>query len=406
MLDETVFPRRLAGEGVQAQGATSVPRPTRPATILQVLPALVTGGVERGTVDVATALMRAGCRAIVTSSGGPMQHEIERAGGAHFTLPLDRKMPWSIRSNVRALIKLIERERVDIVHARSRAPAWAAFYAARETRRPFVTTFHGTYNFSNELKRRYNAIMTSADRVIAISDFIHAHILAHYAVDPERVRVVPRGVDLSVFDPQRVGAHRLAELAQAWRIDDGLPVIALPGRLTRWKGQGVLIDAIARLGRRDIHCLLIGADQGRADYSRELTRRIHQLGLGGIVRMVGDCKDMPAAYMLSDVVVSASTDPEAFGRVAVEAGAMGRPVVASDHGGSRETVIPGETGWLVPPGNPDALARAITLVLGLSTEERAVLGRQAQAHIRANFTKELMCASTLAIYQELLATAR
>jgi len=391
-----------------ADHSTAVPpvaAASRPPCILQVLPALVTGGVERGAVDVAAATVAAGWRSIVISAGGPMTHELERSGARHLTLPVDSKYPWTIRRNIDRLVEVIEREGVDLIHARSRAPAWSAWHAAQRARRPFVTTFHGVYNAQNRLKHWYNSVMARGDRVIAISDFIARHVVERYGVDPARVRVIPRGIDLKRFDPAKVTAERLATLARSWRLPDGAPLIMLPGRLTRWKGQTVLIEAVAKLGRRDVCCLLVGSDQGRDSYRAEIEGRVRALGLEGVVRAVDHCRDMPAAFKLADVVVSASTDPEAFGRVMAEAQAMGRPVVASDHGGARETVRPGETGWLVPPGDTDALAGALKQALALDAAARAAMAERAIAHIRARFNVAEMCRATLKVYSELLGRA-
>ena len=379
------------------------PQPTgRAPVVLQVLPGLVAGGVERTTLDLAGALVAAGGTALVASAGGPLLGELERAGATHVRMPMDSKNPWVMAGNVARLAALIGEHAVQIVHARSRAPAWSAWAAARRTGRPFVTTFHGTYNFSNPLKRRYNAIMTRGARVIANSRFIAAHIEANYGIGPGRVRVIPRGIDLGRFDPERTADERVRRLARAWELPEAAPVILLPGRLTRWKGQAVLIDALAILGRRDLVCVLVGADQGRTGYRRELQARADRHGLGAMLRIAGHCDDMPAAYLLADVVVSASTDPEAFGRVAVEAQAMGRPLVASDHGGARETIVAGETGWLVPPGDAAALAEALARALALEPPARRALAARAIAHARAHYGRDLMCARTLAVYRELL----
>ncbi|MBF0562513.1 MAG: glycosyltransferase family 4 protein, partial [Alphaproteobacteria bacterium] len=267
----------------------------------------------------------------------------------------------------------------------------------------FVTTFHGTYNLGPfAIKRAYNAVMTRGERVIAISGFIAEHMQAIYGVDPTRIRVIPRGIDIDRFDPATVNPRRMIALAQEWRLDDGVPVLMLPGRLTRWKGHAVLIEALARLSRRDVRCLLVGDDQGRVRYRRHIEALVKRHGLGGMVHIVDHCNDMGAAYMLTDVVVSASTDPEAFGRVSVEAQAMGRPVIATRHGGSQETVQDGTTGWLVPPRDPEALGEAITRVLALTPEERLQLAVRQRAHVCANFTKRTMCERTLGVYQELL----
>ncbi len=375
----------------------------RLATVLQVLPALgASGGVERGTVEIAGAVVEAGGRAIVASAGGPLVHDLARVGAEHFELPLDSKNPVTLWRNVDRLADLIRAEKVDIVHARSRAPAWSAWAAAKRTDTHYVTTFHGTYGASNHFKRVYNSVMTRGERVIAISQFIAGHVRQLYGVPANKIRVIHRGVDLDRFDPSKVSAQRVVNLATDWMLPDGMPVIMLPGRLTRWKGQPVVIDALARLGRRDIRCLLVGGDQGREEYRAELEAMIANRDLNEVVRMVDHCDDMPAAYMLTDVVISASTDPEAFGRVIAEAQALGRPVIATDHGGAKETVIPGETGWLVPPGDADALAQAIEKVLKLDSAQRSTLAGKAIANVRDNFSKANMCTKTLDVYDEVL----
>ncbi len=374
----------------------------RMATVMQVLPALVQGGVERGTVEIAAAIVDAGGRAIVVSAGGPMEHELTRVGAEHVTLPVHSKNPLTMYNNIAQLEKLIREFNVDIVHARSRAPAWSAWKAAGNAGVHFVTTFHGTYSAGNWFKRRYNSVMCRGERVIAISNFIAGHIRRLYGVEASRIRIIPRGVDLDRFDSTRISAERVVVLADAWRLSEGFPVVMLPGRLTRWKGQSVFIEAIARLDRRDIRCLLVGSHQGRTGYKSELEDLIEEHNLGEIVRIVENCKDMPAAYMLTDVVVSASTDPEAFGRVVAEAQALGRPVIAPDHGGARETVIDGQTGWLVPPGDVDALKDAIDRALKLDAPARERIAIRAMNNVQEHFSKAAMCARTLDVYNEVL----
>ncbi|HSK39114.1 MAG TPA: glycosyltransferase family 4 protein, partial [Arenibaculum sp.] len=304
--------------------------PARPV-VLQVLPSLVTGGAERGAVDVALALARAGGTPIVASQGGPMVGELERRGVRHVTLPLASKNPLTMWRNVSRLARLIAAGGVDIVHARSRAPAWSAWFAARRTGAAFMTTFHAPYNFNpgkpgGRLKQRYNSVMARGKRVIAISEFIRAHILQNYQTDPAAIRVIHRGIDIETFSPERVGRERLDRLARAWHVPEDRHVVMLPGRLTRWKGQLVLLEALARLGRDDVYCLLVGSDQGRTGYRREIEETARRLGLTDAVHIADHCDDMPAAYLLADLAILPTTVPESFGRAAVEPQAMGRPV--------------------------------------------------------------------------------
>jgi glycosyltransferase involved in cell wall biosynthesis len=377
------------------------PSLSRPPAVLQVIPRLVSGGAERGTVEIAEALTAAGWQAYVISAGGPLAQLIIGSGGTHLTLPVASKNPLVMRRNVAALARIIRDFGIDIVHARSRAPAWSAWAAARATDCHFVTTFHNAYGLGSLLKHYYNSIMARGERVIAISDFVADHAAQIYEVGADRLRTIPRGVDLSIFDPLQVSAARIAALSRQWRLPDGVPIVMLPGRLTRWKGGLDFVAATALLGRHDICCVMVGAAQRRG-FRRELDAAIDRCGLGEIFHIVEDCGDMPAAYMLADVVVSASTEPEGFGRIIVEAQAMGRPVVATDHGGARETIVPGATGWLVPARDPAALAHGIADALSLTRAERARLAQQAIAHVAGHFTRQQMCAKTIAVYEELL----
>ncbi len=389
----------------QPSESKAPPHPeTRGATVLQVLPAMGTsGGVERGTVEIAHAVKQAGGRAIVVSAGGAREHDLHRVNAEHITMPVDSKNPFVMYNNISRLADLIVKENVDIIHARSRAPAWSAWYASKRTKIPFVTTFHGTYGHSNPFKRFYNSVMTRGKRVIAISNHIAGHMRRHYGVPTDRIRIIHRGVDMTKFNAANVTAQRVITLANKWRITEGFPVIMLPGRLTRWKGQTVFIEAIAKLDRRDVRCLLVGGDQGKLEYRKELEAMISRYNLGEVVRLVDDCRDMPAAYMLSDVVISASTDPEAFGRVAIEAQALGRPIIATNHGGAKETVLENVTGWLIPPSDSAAMAAAIEKAISLSPSKRATLAVKATDNIRNNFSTETMCKKTLDVYDEVLA---
>ena len=372
-------------------------------TVLQVLPSLGGGGgVERETQYISRAIAAAGWRSVI-SSGGVADREVATDAGAHHVaLSVARRDPMRAPSTIGRLARLIGEEDVDLVHARSRWPAWLAYYAARRAGRPFITTFHGAYSAGWPGKRRYNAIMTRGARVIAVSEFVARHIVETYAVEPGRIRTIPRGVDLAEFDPACVTPGRLAALRDAWRVPDELPVVMLPGRLTALKGHLALLDALARIEGR-VCCLFVGTDNAkRASYLARIERRIAALGTAHDVRFTGSCGDMPAAYMLADVVVSPSLRPEAFGRVPAEAQAMGRPVIAFAHGGALETVLDGETGWLVPPGDTGALADALREALGAGAAERERMAAAGQAHVRCNFTLNGMCSATLDVYRELL----
>lgn len=390
-----------AAEPVEHTQDDSAGSSLRSPVVLQILPELETGGVERGTVDVAHFLSRAGGTPIVASEGGRLVRDLERKGILHLTLPLASKNPLTMHANIDALCKIIREHRVDIVHARSRAPAWSAFFAARKTGVPFLTTFHSTYSYSSALKKFYNSIMVRGDRVIAISNFIAEHIHQHYAVSPEKIRIIPRGTDTNLFNPDSVTAERMATLSAKWRLPDGRRIILCPARVTPRKGHLVLLEALAQLERRDFFCVIAGSTQGRDDYAAEIEATVSKLGLEGYVSMVGDCTEMPVAMMLADVVVAPSIDEEAFGRVPSEAQAMGRPVIASQTGGMSETVLHGETGWLVPRRDPDALAKALDEALSLTEEQRITMTCLAIAHINANFSMEQMCWQTLDVYREL-----
>lgn len=375
---------------------------------LQVLPAMGTGGVERGTIEVAAALVAAGWHALVASSGGQGVHELERVGAEHITLPLASKSPFVIRRNIDRLHEIITDKSVALVHARSRAPAWSAYWAAKKSATPFITTFHGVYGTGPlGLKKLYNQVMTWGRPLIAISDFIAHHLVREYGVDENFITVVPRGVDLAMFDPEAVASARMIKLASEWRLPDDGPVVMLPGRLTSWKGQELVIDALAVLAASDrlpqnLRCLLVGPGSGASSYRERLQNKVAALGLQGHVQIIEDCRDIVAAYMVTDVVVSASTRPEAFGRIVAEGQAMGRPVVAPAHGAAPEILLPGVTGWLFTPGDAPSLAGALVQALSLSVDQRADMARAARAHIFENYSRQAMTDTTLALYESAL----
>lgn len=378
---------------------------TKPA-ILQIVPKLETGGAERTTVDIAAALAREGFTAYVATQGGRMLTELADAGGEWLRFPANAKAPHTLVANAMRLRNIIRTRSIALVHARSRAPAWSALFAARMAGVPFVTTYHGIYNARSGLKRFYNSVMAKGDAVIANSQWTAAHIASEYRFKPKRLVVIPRGVDFARFNPKTVAPDRTETLLRRWGVEAGETVVLLPGRLTRWKGQSVLIDALARLKRAGqlgrLRAVLAGDAQGRTGYETELRLQMTADGLDNAVVIAGHVNDMAAAYLASDIVISASTDPEAFGRVAAEAGAMERPVIATDHGGAREVVLADRSGFLVPPGDPAKLAHALGALLSAGPDRRAAMGKAARAHVAAHYTVEKMCADTLALYRAML----
>jgi len=374
--------------------------------IMQIIPELGPGGAEQGCIDVAAKLIESGAQAIVVSNGGARIHELSRIGAVHINLPVHSKNPITMLRNAAKLRQIIKRYNVHIVHARSRAPAWSAYRACKKTAARFMTTSHAPYNISGEAKRLYNSVMAKGERVIAISHYVANYLTENYKIDPSIIRLVHRGIAIEKFHPGSISPERLIAVSEDWRVPDGANIVMLPGRLTRWKGHHVLIEAMTKLTRKDVFCVLIGSDQGRTKYREELEEAIAAHDLGGKIRIVDHCNDMPAAYMLCTVAVSASTDPEGFGRVPVEAQALGRPIIGTDHGGAQETILNGETGWLVPPNDADAMAKALNEALNLTPHQRAIMGTRAMAHVADNFTREIMTEKTLDIYTELLELSR
>jgi len=389
----------------------STPRPT----ILQIIPELDTGGAELSTVEIAEAVVRAGGRAIVLSQGGRMEDDLAAAGGELIRFPAGSKNPLTILSNARRIAAICEQYGVRLVHARSRAPAWSAKLAAKRAGVAFVTTYHGAYSEKGPIKRWYNAVMAAGEVVIANSCYTRDLILERYGTDPDKLRVIYRGLDEARFDPAAVGEGRVEALKEIWGIGDEQRVILNAARLTNWKGQRVLIAACERLARRgelgDACVVLAGDDQGRSEYRKGLEAQIEAAGLSDRVRLVGHVSDIPAALKLAHLAVVASIEPEAFGRAAAEAQAMMCPVVATDIGAPPETVLapprvaPDErTGWLVPPSDPGAMAEAMSEALALSPEAREATGRRAREHVTRSFSLDNMKRQTLAVYDELLGT--
>ena len=379
-------------------------------TLLQVVPELETGGAEQTTIDVANAVVRAGGKALVATRGGRMTARLEADGGRLAQMPVQSKNPLVMLGNAARLVDLIRKENVSLVHARSRAPAFSALWAAQVTGTPFVATYHGIYNAKTKLKRWYNAVMTRGDLVIANSDYTRDHVRGEHDLPPEKIVTIPRGVDLDRFNPAWVSRERLQALREAWGIapDDNRVKILLGGRLTRIKGHPTIIEAAARMkaaGQSNFLIIFAGDDQGRTDYREELEASISDQDLSAEIKLVGHCDDMPAACLVCDLAILPTTVPESFGRTAVEPQAMGRPVIASSHGGVTETVLDGKTGWLVAPGHAPAWAAAMTHAIELGPVELRKMGELASARARQLYSAEAMCAATMEAYERVL-TAR
>jgi glycosyltransferase involved in cell wall biosynthesis len=382
-------------------------------TILQIIPDLEAGGAERTTVDIAEGLALAGARALVATTGGRLVGELQAKGGIWVPFPAATKNPLAMLANAGKLVQLIRRERIDLVHARSRAPAWVAYTATRVTKTGFVTTYHGAYSGRSAPKILYNSVMARGDVVIANSHFTAEMIQTMHRIDPQRLRVIHRGTNFASFSPGEIGPDRVERVRRAWLAAPEERIILLAARLTGWKGQRVLIEAARILrdrGYADLVFVLAGDPQGRDDYVAELDGLIAKHNLGMIVRRVGHVTDMPAALAASAIVTVPSTEPEAFGRVAVEAQAMGVPVIVSNLGAVPETVLAPpqvrpeqRTGWRVTPGSADELADAIAAALDLLPSARDSLAIRARRHVEAYFSLERMVGETLDCYEALLA---
>ncbi|MBO5647466.1 MAG: glycosyltransferase family 4 protein [Kiritimatiellae bacterium] len=370
--------------------------------ILQVLPELDQGGVERGTVEIAGALAAAGIPSAVASAGGRLAAELKAMGVEHFTLPLASKNPFVIFSNARKLARIVKDGGFTLMHVRSRAPAWSVKKASRISGVPFVSTWHGLYGTDPKfLKLPYNRVMLSGRGTIAVSDCVRKHILETYGADPKCVTTIHRGADVERFHPSAVSAETVTSAKESLGIDPQVPVVSLPGRLTSLKGQHILLEAASLMKTRSFALLFVGSDQGRVEYSQRLKTMAAELK-GVKTVFLDHSSQMPLIYAMSDVVVSASySHPEAFGRVITEAQAMGRIVVASAHGGACETVSDGMTGFLVPPGDPAVLAATLDRALGLSTEERARISTAAVKSAVENFSISKMCSKTIEYYKEI-----
>lgn len=377
-----------------------------PITVLQIIPSLGGGGAEQTCAEIAAGLKARGDRAIVVSSGGARVKDVVAAGGEHIERDVATKNPIRIMNNAVWLRDLVRRERVDIVHVRSRAPAWSAWLASRAAPCNLVTTFHAAYKFSLEPKRLYNSAMARGDKIIAISKFVGEYIRNSYKVPSEKIRVIYRGIDLRKFSPLNIDDEKRKTLRTAWGVEENNRIVLVPGRLSRIKGHELFIKAFALLcdapGTENVCAVIVGDVQGRTGYREELKKLIEDKGISQKVKMIDHCSDMPTAYSLADFVVVPSLVPEGFGRVAVEAMAMGVPVIASDLGATRETIKDGTTGWLLPPENPQAWADVMLKALNLTPGTRKHMSSSARNRVESMFSQKQMVDATLAVYDEII----
>ena len=377
--------------------------------VLQVIPKLGYGGAETGCFDIAHYLPENGCKSFIVTSGGELLKFIDKKKVKVFRLPVQSKNPILILINSIILTFIILFNNISIVHARSRAPAWSCLIASKITSRKFVTTFHGTYNFKSNLKKLYNSVMVRSDLIIAGSNFIFSHIkenYSNYLNQKKKLLVVFRGINVDYFDPTTKLETEEIKLLKQWEIEKDKKIILLPGRLTTWKGQEIFIEAInlvnIELGYEAFYAVILGSDQGRDLYKKKLTRLSEQYRLTKQIRFIDHCKDMALAYKVSDIIVSASIEPEAFGRVSVEAQSMEKPIIASNIGGSNETVVDEKTGYLFKAGDAKSLSQKILKTLTIDETQLKLIGIEGRKNIVQKFNVEKMCFSTYSEYKRLI----
>ena len=376
--------------------------------VLQVIPKLGYGGAETGCFDIAHYLPENNCESFIVTSGGELLKFVDKKKVKIFKLPVQSKNPLLIFINSIILIGIILLNNISIVHARSRAPAWSCLIASKITGRKFVTTFHGTYNFKTNLKKFYNSVMVRSDLIIAGSNFIFSHIKENYSkyLNNKKFLVIFRGINIDYFDSSTTLENDEKKLLKQWDIEKDKKIILLPGRLTSWKGQEVFIEAVnlinIELGYEAFYTVILGSDQGRELYKKKLIRLSEQYRMSKQIRFIDHCKNMALAYKVSDIIVSASNEPEAFGRVSVEAQSMGKPIVASNIGGSKETVIDEKTGFLFESNNAKSLSKQILRVLNMDETSLKMMGIEARKNVTQRFNVEKMCFSTYSEYKRLL----
>ena len=377
--------------------------------VLQVIPKLGYGGAETGCFDIAHYLPENNCESFIVTSGGELLKFVDKKKVKIFKLPVHSKNPLLIFINSIILIGIILLNNISIVHARSRAPAWSCLIASKITGRKFVTTFHGTYNFKTNLKKFYNSVMVRSDLIIAGSNYIFSHIKENYSMYlnyNKKFLVIFRGINVDYFDSSTTLENEEKKLLKQWDIEKDKKIILLPGRLTSWKGQEVFIEAVnlinIELGYEAFYTVILGSDQGRELYKKKLIRLSEQYRMSKQIRFIDHCKNMALAYKVSDIIVSASNEPEAFGRVSVEAQSMGKPIVASNIGGSNETVIEEKTGFLFESNNAKSLSKQILRVLNMDETSLKMMGIEARKNVTQRFNVEKMCFSTYSEYKRLL----
>ena len=377
--------------------------------ILQVIPRLGYGGAETGCYDIAHYLPENNCKSFIVTSGGELLKFVDRKKVKLIRLPVHSKNPLIIFLNAIALVGIILFFNISIVHARSRAPAWSCLIATKLTRRKFVTTFHGTYNFKGKIKKFYNSVMVRSDLIIAGSNFIFSHIKNNYSEflkSTKKFLVIFRGINIDYFDSSTKLESEERKLLQKWEINKEKKIILMPGRLTSWKGQELFIEAVnlvkIELGYEAFHAVILGSEQGRDLYKKKLVRLSEQYRLTNQIKFVDHCKDMALAYYVSDIVVSASIEPEAFGRVAVEAQSMEKLIIASNIGGSNETIVNGKTGILFESGDANSLSQKIIQAITMDETSIKSMGNEGRKNIIKKFNVEKMCFSTYSEYKRLL----
>jgi glycosyltransferase involved in cell wall biosynthesis len=386
-------------------------------TIIQILPALNSGGVERGVVDIAKAVDKSGFKSIVLSSGGLMVGQFSGTNIKHILLPLGSKNPFTIYSNIAKIAKIIEENQADLIHIRSRAPGWSAYFAWKKLQKngnkcQMISSVHGSYSLNlfsdkiSKLKLKYNSVMLKPKFIIVVSNFIKNYVATNYSnlenLMNKEIRVIHRGVDVDYFSALKVSKYRITDLISKWGLPDDKQIIMLPARITGWKGHEFLISALAKVQNPNFFCIMVGGVFGHDKFASKIEQQIKEKNLQGKVKLVGQTKDMPAAYLVSDVVISASIKPEAFGRIAIEAGSMGRIIIATNIGGSLETVLDKKTGFLIEVNDADGLAKTIDQVLTMDENDKKKMQEDATKHITENFSNQKMLQKTIEFYQQIL----